>query len=215
MKTAKIITVAAITIIISGNLFAGGESEVARTAIDAGGYINSSAEIGASVTGNENLASIAKSTETIADVSNALDVGVVGVTIATISTSSAPVIMQTLASAGAPLAGGVIVGAPIVAGGGALGVAATMNKHVFNGNTQADESARNSTCIAAVGATGATAVTLLTSGAGPTGIAAIGAEAITGGGMVAGATTLLAAPAVVVLVAGTGGYYLSKWLIGE
>lgn len=116
-------------------------------------------------------------------------IGMVSGTLATISGGSGATIMAATA------------GAPVIAGAGGLAGAYLINKHCFNDNSKASEAARTGTYVGAtvgtVGSVGALAVC----GAGPAGLATIGS--FVGGGMAAGAVTVLAAPAI---AAGAVGY---------
>ncbi len=145
-------------------------------------------------------------------VGDAASVVGVGVTSATVVGASASGIMTTMASTGAIVGSGVVVGVPLVAGAGGAGAANLMNRYVFDGNTEADKAARISTYTGAAVGTAASVGTLAVVGAGPAGLAAIGG--VVGGGMAAGAITVIAAPVVVAAVIG-GAVYSVYWLFSE
>ncbi len=80
-----------------------------------------------------------------------------------------------------------------------------MNKSIFNGDTEAAHADRIGIYSGAAIGTVASVATLVTVGAGPAGLAAIGATV--GGGMAAGAIAVLAAPVVAAGAVG-GAFYL-------
>lgn len=113
-------------------------------------------------------------------------------------------IMSTLAAAGAVVGGGVVAGVGLVAGGAGVGAAKLLNDTAFKG----DKGAKIGTYGGAAAGTATSLGTLAVAGAGPSGLAAIGS--IVGGGMAAGAVTLLAAPVVGAAAVGTAVYFWRK-----
>lgn len=131
--------------------------------------------------------------DTAADVA----VGVTTGTVSTIYGGSAATIMSATA------------GAPIVAGAGGYGAAHLLNKHCFNGDSDADKAARTATYIGATAGTVGSVGAIVTCGAGPAGLAAIGSAV--GGGMAAGAITVIAAPAVAAGLVGGACYSVYRF----
>lgn len=113
-------------------------------------------------------------------------------------------IMSTLASAGAVIGGGVVAGIGLVSGGAGAGTAKLLNDHVF----EHDKQARIWSYSGAAAGTGCSLGTLLTAGAGPSGLAAVGS--IFGGGMAVGAISLLALPVAGAALVGGGVYWHNK-----
>ncbi len=143
--------------------------------------------------------------KTLLDIRN---VAAVGTTTATVATASGAGIMGTLASTGAVVGGGVVAGVGLTAGGGAFAAANLMNNHLYNGDTQADQMARRGTYAGAGLGTAASLGTLAVTGAGPAGLATIGATV--GGGMAAGAMVVLVAPIAAATAIGASLYWLFK-----
>lgn len=125
-------------------------------------------------------------------------------TVLTVSQGSGPVIMNTLANGTGVLAGASTIG--YCAGNGAADL---LNKTVFSGDTKADEAARAGTKIGAAIGTAATTATLVSTGAGPVGLTAVGTAL--GGGMATGAIAVIAAPAAAAVAVGA----LFYWLVGD
>lgn len=136
------------------------------------------------------------------DLSAVCSVGDAAIKVVTVAGGSGSSIMTTLA---APA--GVVAGTVVTGGFAGSGASRLLNEHVFNGDSEADKAARTGTKIgAAVGTAGAVA-TIVTVGAGPTGLATVGAAV--GGGMAAGAITLVAAPAAAAVAVGALFYWLA------
>ena len=112
--------------------------------------------------------------------------------------------MSTLASAGAVVGGGVVAGIGLVSGGAGAGAAKLLNDHVFNNDKKARIGSYSGAAAGTAGSLGA----LLTAGAGPSGLAAIGS--ILGGGMAVGAISLLALPVAGAALVGGGMYWRSR-----
>ena len=105
------------------------------------------------------------------------------------------------------MAGGALA-APVTAGVlGGGGAAKLLNESVFSGNSEGAQAARVGTYVGAVAGTAASVGALATVGAGSVGLATIGG--VVGGGMAAGATMVLAEPAVAGAV-GAAFYCLFK-----
>lgn len=117
--------------------------------------------------------------------------------------------MATVVGGSASTISAAMVGAPVIAGAGGFGAAKLLNKHVFNGDTQADEAGRVGTYVGATAGTAASVGTLAVVGAGPAGLATIGSAV--GGGMAAGATVVLAGPIVAAAAVGA----VACWLFGD
>ncbi len=143
---------------------------------------------------------IRQAKETASVVTAAKNIGKAATVGVAVSGASGAQIMGTLAAVG----GGVVAGTGVVAGSAGLGTATILNKTVFKDSKEAQVGSK----AGAVAGTAASVGTLMTVGAGPAGLASIGAAV--GGGMAAGAMLMLAAPAVGAAVIGGGIYWATK-----
>lgn len=143
------------------------------------------------------------------DVTSAVSIATVGGTAAAVTGASGASIMSTMATAGAVVGGGVAAGVGLVGGFGGVGAAHLMNKYLYSDckNQTACDAAQVGTYTGAAVGTAASVGALAVAGAGPVGLATIGATI--GGGMAAGATAVVAAP--IVAAAAIGG--LVYWLV--
>lgn len=139
-------------------------------------------------------------------VSKVVGAGALGGAVAGASGAS---IMSTLATAGAVVGGGVIAGVGLVGGAAGAGAAKLLNDTAF----KSDKGAKIGTYTGAAAGTATSLGTLAVAGAGPSGLAAIGS--VVGGGMAAGAITVLAAPVIGAVVVGTAVYFWRKKKRGE
>jgi hypothetical protein len=211
MIKRTLLTVVVVTGVFMGTQAFAGAGDAARKAgswaFDAGGMVNSGSGHAQNVCEDPALKEVEETTQLLGIAADIKDVASVGTTGSAIAGASGSGIMSTLAS-GAVIGSGVVVGAATTGGLGGLGAASLMNRHVFNGDTEADEQARTATYAGAAVGTAASVGALVGAGAGPAGLAAIGA--MVGGGMAAGAVTVLAAPAVAAVAAGAAIYWLFK-----
>jgi hypothetical protein len=161
-----------------------------------------------------NIASAATTSldESVADVcgnvGDAASVAGVAATGYAVAGASGPSIMSTMATAGATVGGGVVAGVGLVGGAGGVGAAKLMNDHLYTDcqDQAACDAAQIGTYTGAATGTVASVGTLVLVGAGPTGLATVGAAV--GGGMAAGATTVVVAPIVAAVVIGGAVYWL-------
>ncbi len=206
----RILSVFVFVMICYSTVFAGDDSvfKTVKKAVDVGGYVNSVAKKGQYISDNQDLKKIEEATDPIGVASDIKDVASVATTGAAVVGASGSGIMSTMAATGAAVGGGVVAGTAITAGAGGFGTASLMNKYVFDGNTEADKAAHVGTKAGAAVGTVASVGTLAVVGAGPAGLATIGAAV--GGGMAAGAVVVLAAPVAAAAVVGGAVYWFFK-----
>lgn len=153
------------------------------------------------VTGGELMEDAVKVVDTAVD--SAATASGAGTAIAVVS-KSGPAILNTLKAAGGPVAAG---------GAAGFGVAGLQEKYLY------DDCDKQTACdVAAIsGYVGAAAGTVGTVGLGATfglgasGLAGIGT--LVGGGMAAGAVTLIALPAVAAVAVAGGAYLAADWVM--
>jgi hypothetical protein len=151
---------------------------------------------------------------TCTTVSDAKDIAMIGVTGSGIyGASGASGIIGALsevtgasiiASAGIGV-GAVTAGTALVGSSGGLGAASLLNRHLFNSDSPGDKAAQVGTYSGAVLGTIGSMVTLVSYGAGASGITAIGSTI--GGGMAVGAIGLIAAPVATTIGIGSLTYW--------
>ena len=180
--------------------FAGTIETVGKAASNAGNIgLNACQAVGLL---NEEITSTCDNVENTAKIAGA---AATGYAVAGASGSS---IMSTMATAGAAVGGGVVAGAGLVGGGAGLAGAKLMNDSLYTDcqDQVACDAAQYGTYTGAAAGTAASVGTLVVVGAGPAGLATIGAAV--GGGMAAGAITVVAAPLVAAAVTGGTIYWL-------
>ncbi|MGB4334938.1 MAG: hypothetical protein WBJ41_08895 [Chromatiaceae bacterium] len=126
-----------------------------------------------------------------------------GTAIAVVS-KSGPAILSTLKVAGGPVAAG---------GAAGFGVAGLQEKYLYSDcdqQTACDVAAISGYAGAAAGTAGAVGLSA-TFGLGASGLAGIGA--MVGGGMAAGAVTLITLPAVAAVAVAGGAYLATAWVV--
>jgi len=124
--------------------------------------------------------------------------------------ASGAAIMKTIAKLGVVVGGGVIMGVAITGGSGSFSAAHLMSKYVYSNcqNQVACSAAQVGTYTGAIGGTVASLSILTTTGAGPAGLATIGATV--GGGMTMGVIVIIAVIPITTSAIISGLFY---WLV--
>jgi len=144
--------------------------------------------------------------KTCSDIKNTATIAGAAATGYAVAGASGSSIMSTMATAG--VGGGVVAGVGLVGGGAGVAGAKLMNDNFYTDcqDQAACDAAQYGTYTGAATGAAASVGTLAVVGAGPAGLATIGAAV--GGGMAAGAITIVAAPLVAAAVTGGTVYWL-------
>lgn len=196
MRSAQSLVIAAVTLSLAATSAQAQVGSLLRETQKAADGVAVGSALGAKVADAETRPVLEQVGEMADTLGSALAVGETAAAGAAIAQGSGAVIMKTLAAAGGPVAAGGLTG---------LSAAHLMNKTLYSDcvDQEACDAAQVGTYVGAAAGTMATAGAVMAAGAGPAGLAAIGA-----GSMAVGAGMLLAAPVVGAAAVGALVYWL-------